>query len=462
MKASLAELPQGLLEDYYTLLSIPSISTDPAHLKDVQACADFVESLLKKAQLDVSRIGGGEFPIFLATTPHIDPDKPTILFYGHYDVQPVDPIELWESDPFVPVQIKDRIYARGAQDNKGQLIYLLKAIEHFLKGSKNSLECNIKVVIEGQEECGSCELERILKSEDIHLKNLLKADLLVVVDCGVPSLETPGIEVGFRGLITMELSISNGHIDHHSGVMGGSVYNPNLAMAKLLSSLYHEDGRVAIEGFYDQVAELLPDEKEAYSLRFDKEQISRETGVKAFWGDERFSLAERRTLCPTLEINGMYGGFTGQGFKTVIPFVSKAKLSCRLVPNQDPDKIFALVKKAVATRLPAGFDWELTSLGSGLPARVSPSNFGVVFMKEVYQKAFDVEPLLLLGGGSIPITTLLAKACGDIPFVGIGFGMENDRIHAPNESFSLAQLRMGYHTILSLLKEAHRLWNINK
>lgn len=447
MKSAL--LGDVFFDNYFKLLSIPGISSDPGYDAQLQESAHFVANWLTRAGLTCCTLSSGRAPILFGEKA-IDPTLPTLLFYGHYDVQPVDPLDLWESDPFTPVLKKDRIYARGAQDNKGQLSYMLWAIETFLKKEARP-QFNIKVIVEGEEESGSTALTQLLQERESDFKEKLKADLLCIVDCGIHHLDTPAIELGFRGLITFDLVLRNGNTDHHSGGVGGAVYNPNLALCQLMASCYDKDGTVTLPDFYKGVKIFSEEEKKLFDFEFDEKAIREKSGVGAFFGDKSFSLGERITIRPTLEINGIHGGYSGEGFKTVLPAEARLKLSCRLVEGQDPHFIEQSVKKGLMERLMPGFTLTITTHSKASAVQTNPKSHEALWISSVYQKVFHKRAPFILGGGSIPITALLHKVSG-APFIGIGFGHQDDHIHAPNESFSIGQLEMGYRAILGILE----------
>ena len=316
---------EEILRDFTTFLQFKSISTDPAYKKDVLACCQWVQDYLKKCGLDIEVWETEGYPVIFASNLKAGPDRPTVLLYHHYDVQPADPLELWESDPFEPEVRDGHIYARGAQDNKGQCFYSLTAVRAFLEEHN---DVNIKVIVEGEEEIGSRGLSQIVGEK----KEALAADHLLIIDTDIPGANVPGVTLGVRGVVTMEVACSGSTVDLHSGLFGGVAYNPNRALAELLAQCWDEKGHVAIPGFYDGVVEPSPAERDDLSFDIEPDLSS----VSASPKEEGYSIVEQNWIRPTLEINGMWGGYTGEGFKTVIPASAHAKLSVRTVPDQDP------------------------------------------------------------------------------------------------------------------------------
>jgi acetylornithine deacetylase/succinyl-diaminopimelate desuccinylase-like protein len=322
--------------DYFTFLRFPSISTDPTYSNDIRKTADWLVSYLKQFGMEAELWQTEGHPVVFASYLEAGPDCPTVLIYQHYDVQPVDPLDLWISDPFEPTIRNERVYARGASDNKGQCFYSITAIKAFLEMGK-SLNINIKLFIEGEEECGSKGPSNILEAK----KEALKSDYLLIVDLGLPNASTPAVTLGHRGIVAMEVTCKNSSIDLHSGLLGGIALNPNRALVQLLSKLWDDKGRVRVPAFYDQIETPNAEELKHIDQKLDLKELESTFGVKAFQGEEDYTLWESNTIRPTLEINGIEGGYTGLGFKTVIPAVAKAKISCRLVPNQDPSPRFS-------------------------------------------------------------------------------------------------------------------------
>ena len=368
------------------------------------------------------------------------PDQPTLLIYNHYDVQPVDPLDKWESPPFEPTIREGSVYARGAQDNKGQCTYVLQALRALIE-TEGSLPINVKLCIEGEEEVGSAGLSKLLKQKETHDK--LKADTLAIVDVGIRKPDIPAVTLGTRGIVTMDVEVQGTHTDLHSGSFGGLVYNPIHALVNILSKARDETGKIAIPGFYDDVKELTPEQKEQITLSFDAKEFEKTFGAKPTGGEQAFSPLERTGIRPTLEINGINGGYTGAGFKTVIPSTAHAKISCRLVPDQDPEKIGKLVARFIEQNTPDGVTVNVDlHPGVGKAVRSNPSSKSVQAFSQAYSEVFGKPTEYTFEGGSIPIVPELQQACGG-EVVLLGLGLEDDNIHAPNEHFSLDRIEKG-------------------
>jgi len=435
------------IKDYFTFLKFESVSSEPSYKDQVLACAKWVSSYLTDAGFLVESWPTSGYPTIFAHYDRAGPDQPTLLIYNHYDVQPVDPLDLWESAPFVPTVRDGEVYARGAQDNKGQCFYVLLALKAILK-STGSLPVNIKLCIEGEEECGSTGLSGILKER----KKDLKADYLAIVDLGLPNLQTPTITLGVRGLVTMDVEVTCTRTDIHSGSHGGIVYNPIHAIIKLLGDLRNSDGKIGIPGFYDDVKPVSDTEKSLVSLEFDSKTYESNFGTKATGGEREFSPLERNWFRPTFEINGINGGYSGDGFKTVIPAKATAKVSCRLVPNQEPSKIGALVSAYLKKNAPEGTQVNVSiHSGSGTALRASADSKIATAFATAYQEIFHKECKRIYSGASIPVVTELAKACGG-EVILVGLGLPGDCIHAPNEHFGLNRIEMGFLSIARVLQ----------
>ncbi len=432
------------LADYFTYLRFPSISAQPAFRESLLECASWVEGYLQKLGFSTQRWEGNGHPTIFASRI-VDDSAPTLLLYGHYDVQPPEPYELWESKPFEPTIRNGRVYARGAEDNKGQNFYSMLAIKAFLEKNRDA-KLNLKYIIEGEEEMGSALLEKVLPTK----QKEVKADYLLVVDCGMNSPEKPGLEIGCRGIMTMDLHVKNTDTDLHSGSYGGIVINPNRALAELLSKVINADGQITIPGIYDDVHPLTREEIDKVDTDFDEDECIGEIGGCAFHREKGYSIREANYFRPTVEINGMWGGYTGDGFKTVIPKEAHAKISCRLVPDQDPEKIYKLVSDYFKKQAPKGILVTTEYLGGGPAAWGSPISKPSQVMKEAYRDVFG-SCSIIYGGGSIPIASLIVKH-SKAEFVLPGVGLACDRIHAPNESFGLNQLESGFLIITKSLE----------
>lgn len=433
-----------ILADYFTFLRFPSVSAQKSHAADTLACGKWVQSYLDKLGFVTSEWRGSGYPTIFGVR-EVDVKKPTLLFYGHYDVQPPEPLELWKSSPFEP-EIRDgRVYARGAEDNKGQCFYTLCALEAFLERHKE-LPFNIKVVVEGEEEMGSQTLLEVLSQH----KDELKADYLFVVDLGMGSWEKPSLTLGCRGVMTMEVTCVNMDTDVHSGHYGGIAFNPIRALTDVLAQVIDKKGKVTIPGFYDGVVELSPEEKKKVDLAFDPELHRKEVGMRAFHKEEGFNPTEVSFLRPVFEINGITGGYTGEGFKTVLPKEAKAKLSCRLVPNQDAKQIYEKVAQFIQERMPKGMEVSFHYHGGGPAVWSDPASKSVNIVEQAYKEVFG-ECHFIYAGGSVPVTAALMKA-SNAEVVGLGTGLDRDNIHAPNENFGLDQFEKGFLLITKTLE----------
>jgi acetylornithine deacetylase/succinyl-diaminopimelate desuccinylase-like protein len=432
---------ENLRRDYYEFLKIPSISTEPAFREDIGRCADWVRSYLAGSGLRAELLGAGTHPVVFGENLNAGSGRPTLLVYGHYDVQPVDPISLWDSPPFEPTERNGKIYARGALDDKGQIFYAMAAARLFHELDR-PLPINIKFCIEGEEEAGSAELSRLLPS----LRDKMKADFLLVVDYDSYDETTPAINLGARGVVSMEISLSGSSSDLHSGLCGGIAYNPNRALVELLASLYDEEGRVVVEGFYDDVQEVTPEELQAYSHQYSHDAFGKQFGITAFGGEKNRSAAEAVFFRPVLEINGIGGGYAGPGFKTVIPARAVAKLSCRLVPHQNPEKIAHQVISFLERRCPRGMQFE-AKVHSGAPAyRANPQSKLALAVATACEEIMGAPCKRILSGASVPIVGDLVRF-SQAEVVGMGYGLPTDQIHAPNEHFEWTRFERGLKTV---------------
>jgi acetylornithine deacetylase/succinyl-diaminopimelate desuccinylase-like protein len=437
---------ETILKDFFIFLRFPSISTDPAYKEDLLKCADWVQDQIETMGLTVDRWETTGHPTLFATF-EVDPSKPTVLIYNHYDVQPVDPLELWTSPPFEPTIRDGEIYARGAQDNKGQCFYVMKALGALLERD-GTLPVNIKWIIEGEEEIGSGGLSALLNGK----KDLLTADYLVIADVSFNDMDHPAVTIGVRGMVTMEMEITGSNTDLHSGAHGGMVVNPNHALVEILSKLRDSSGRVLVPGFYDGIQELTPEEREAVSWEFDLDDYERMFDTKACGGEQNHSPVESAWIRPTLEINGMSGGYTGPGFKTVIPAKAHAKISCRTVPGQNPDELGQKVADYIGSVTPKGVKVEVrVSEGTGGGVRAPANSRAVEAFSQAYTEVLQKPCGKILLGGSIPICGDLAAACGG-ELVLMGYGLPDDQIHAPDEHFGVDRLEKGLFTFARALE----------
>lgn len=426
-----------------TFLKIPSVSTDPNHKVDVKRAADFVADYLNEIgfnNVDVQQTK--KHPLVYAEWLNAGDDAPTVLVYGHYDVQPADPHELWETNPFEPSVRNGRLYARGASDDKGQVFMHLAVFEAFMK-TEQALPVNVKVCIEGEEEIGSENLYQILNDK----KEQFKADFAVISDSGMVTNNQPTILYGLKGFTGLEFTIHGPNSDLHSGMYGGAVRNPLMAMAHLLASLKDHDEVVQVQGFYDDV-EPLTEEERQLMREAPSEDYRQTTGVEKTVSEKNYTATEHTMARPTLEINGMFGGYQGEGTKTIIPAEATAKLTCRLVPGQDPATIQNLLIDHLKKHLPEGVTLSIKKEPLSAKAyKVDPDHPLIKQAARSFSKAFNKEAVFVRMGGSIPVVEWIDEIF-NIPVVLLGFGTPDDRIHSPNESFPLAHFDQGMVTLV--------------
>ena len=429
------------LNELKDLLRIPSVSANSNHNGDTARCAEAVKDALLAAGCDSAEIcTTAGHPIVFAQKI-IDPSLPTVLTYGHYDVQPPDPLELWTSGPFEPVVVDGKIYARGACDDKGQMFMHVKALEIMTK--TNTQACNLKFIIEGEEEVGSTNLGKFLED----YKERLQADIVLVSDTSMISMEHPSIETGLRGLAYMEVEVTGPNRDLHSGVYGGAVGNPITTLSKMIASLHDENNHITVEGFYDDVDEVTADERTALNTApFDIEEYKTELGVKADWGEKGYTALERTGVRPTLELNGIWGGYIGEGAKTVLPSKAFAKISMRLVPHQNSHQIAESFTKHFHKIAPDYVTVKVTEHHGGEPVVTPTNSIAYKAAEKAIATTFGKDPIPTRGGGSIPIIALFEKTLG-LKTVLMGFGLDNDNIHSPNEKFDVANFYKGIETI---------------
>lgn len=429
------------LQELFEFIRIPSISANPENKKDMRQAAEHLSGLIMKAGADKSAILETSGNPVVYGEKMIDEKLPTVVVYGHYDVQPVDPIELWDSPPFEP-EIRDgKIYARGADDDKGQLFMHLKAFE--LMMSTNSLPCNVKFMIEGEEEIGSPSLKEFCKRN----KEILNGDIILVSDTTMIAQDVPSITVGLRGLSYNEVEVTGPSRDLHSGLYGGAVANPANILAKMITQLTDDKNRITIPGFYDDVIEVSSNErKELGKAPFNLHSYIKELNVEDVYGEEGYSTLERTGIRPSLDVNGIWGGYIEKGAKTIIPSKATAKISMRLVPNQDPDKIDKLFESCIKTLAPKGVKVKVTPLHGG-HGYVSPvDSIGYQAASKAMEKTFGKKPIPVRSGGSIPVISDFDNILG-IKSILMGFGLESDAIHSPNENYPLFNFFKGIETI---------------
>lgn len=433
---------KSAFEDYFTFLKYQSISSEPVFKEQVLACAGWVADYLKQIGFQVDMWPTSGHPTIFASNHSAGSKQPTLLIYNHYDVQPVDPLELWKTPPFQPTLRNGQVFARGAQDNKGQCFYVLLALK-ILMDLYGKLPINIKLCIEGEEECGSAGLSGIL----LQKKKELKADYLAIVDLGFSKSNKPAVTLGIRGMVAMDVEATGSRTDLHSGSHGGLAFNPIHALAELLSNVRDSSGKITIPGFYDDVKVLSKEEKAQVKFAFDQEEYLTTFGIHATGGEQDISPLERNWIRPTFEINGIHGGYTGSGFKTVIPAKAFAKVSCRLVPNQDPQKMGKLVAAYLESHAPQGTKVSVhLHKGGGKAVRSNIHSKAVKAFSEAYNEIFQTPCEYIYSGASIPIVTELAAASG-AEVVMVGLGLPDDEIHAPNEHFGLDRIKNGFLSI---------------
>ena len=435
------------LNELIELLKIPSISADSAYANDVKRAADMVALRLKEAEIPTVEVVETPGHPVVYGEKIIDPNLPTVMVYGHYDVQPPDPVELWDSPPFEPVIKKTdihpdgAIFARGACDDKGQMYMHVKALE--LLNNNDELPCNVKLMIEGEEEVGSANLDWFL---DNH-REKLDCDIILISDTGIIDNETPSICVGLRGLSYVEVEVTGPNRDLHSGLYGGAAPNPLNLLSKMVASLQDEKGRITVKGFYDDVEVLSTEMREELGRApFDEEAFKKSIGINGVIGEAEYSVPERMSIRPTLDVNGMWGGYTGEGAKTVIPSKAYAKISMRLVPFQNPDKITDLFVKHFESIAPEGVTVKVTPHHGGVPYVAPTDTPAYQAASDAMESAYGKKPVPVRSGGSIPIVALFEEKLGAKSIL-MGFGLNSDAIHSPNEHYGLFNYFIGIETI---------------
>lgn len=426
------------LKEFMTFLSFPSISSEPQFKPSVLECAQWLSRYLSDLRFETELWPTTGHPVIFASNMDAGPTQPTLLIYHHYDVQPVDPLEEWLSPPFEPALRNGQIYARGAQDNKGQCFYVLQALK-LLQKQKDSLPINIKLCIEGEEEMGSAGLASVLTQK----KEQLKADYLAIVDLGLRKAEIPALTLGIRGIVCLDVEVQGSHTDLHSGQHGGIAFNPIHALVKLLANLRDDKGYITIPEFYKNVREMSAEERSRVSFHFDSNEYQEQTGALPTGGEIEYSVLERAWVRPTLEINGIHGGYTSKGFKTVTPAKAFAKISCRLVPDQQPLEIGNLIAAYLKEKAPQGIRVTVdVHPGQGKAVRVSPNSEVVKAFAKALEEIHAKPCEFIFEGASIPIVPELAEACGGETIL-LGLGLSTDQIHAPNEHFGVDRLEKG-------------------
>jgi acetylornithine deacetylase/succinyl-diaminopimelate desuccinylase-like protein len=429
------------LEELLALLRIPSVSARTENKNDMLTCAEAVKKSLVDAGATTATIYPTEGHPIVYAEKIIDPALPTVLVYGHYDVQPADPLELWNSGPFDPVIKDGKIYARGSADDKGQFYMHVKALETMVQ--TGTLTTNIKFLIEGEEEVGSPNLATFVKAN----KALLEANVILISDTSMISMENPSIDIGVRGLSYIEVEVTGPNRDLHSGVYGGAVANPITMLSKMIASCHDENNQITIPGFYDDVVESSDIERAKMAeAPFDATEYAKDLGVTELWGEKGYSSNERTGIRPTLEVNGIWGGYTGEGAKTVLPSKAFAKISCRLVPNQSSQKITEKIINYFTSIAPAGVTVKAAEHHGGEPYMTPIHSKEYQAAASAITATFGKEPIPVRGGGSIPICALFEKELG-LKIVFMGFGLDSDNLHSPNEKFDIVNFYKGIETI---------------
>ncbi|MFD1335598.1 dipeptidase [Oceanobacillus iheyensis] len=439
----LQEHREDMLNRLYRFLSIPSVSTDSKHKQDIGKAADFLITYLEELSFtNIEKVETEGHPLVYGEYMEAGEDAPTVLLYGHYDVQPVDPIELWDSDPFKPELRDGRIYARGSSDDKGQVFMHLAVFEAYLK-TEGKLPVNVKVCIEGEEEIGSENLYDLLQKN----KEKFKADFAVISDSGMAEKNQPTILYGLKGFTGIEIKVTGPDHDLHSGMYGGAVRNPIMALSHILSSLKDKDEVITVEGFYDNVEDISDEERKLMD-QAPGEDFIHATGIPEVASEKGYTAKEHTMGRPTLEVNGIYGGYQGEGTKTIIPSTATAKITCRLVPGQDPVDIQDKLVNHVNNSTPSGVTVEVKKEKLSAKAyKVEPTHPLIQKAAKSYTKAFNKDTVFLRMGGSIPVVEWF-ESIYQFPIVLLGFGTPEDRLHSPNESFPLDSFDKGMETLV--------------
>lgn len=437
-------------EELFSLIRIPSISSDPSHKNDMQECALRWKNLLLKTGVDMAEVMPTSANPVVFASKVIDPSAPTVLVYGHYDVMPVEPLELWNTDPFEPVIQDGRLWARGADDDKGQSFLQVKAFEIALR--EKLLKCNVKFLFEGGEEIGSPGLEDFCLAH----KDLLKSDIILVSDTSMVGADVPSITTGLRGLAYWEIEVTGPNRDLHSGIFGGAVANPINVLCKMIAGITDNDGHITIPGFYDDVEEVSAREREMLAaVPYSEDKYRESLDVKALFGEKGYSTLERTAIRPTFDVCGIWGGFTGEGSKTVLPSKAYAKVSCRLVPHQEHEKISGMFIDYINRIAPDYVRVKVTPMHGG-EGYVCPIDLPAYKAAEKgYEDAFGKKPLAVRRGGSIPIIAAFEKVLG-VKSILMGFGLESDATHSPNENMPIDIMDKGIEAIVGFYREYGR------
>lgn len=449
IKTYISENESRMLDELFSLIRIPSISAQPEHHDDMLACAERWRQLLLEAGADEAMVMPSQGNPMVFAQKNVNPEAPTILIYAHYDVMPAEPLELWKSAPFEPEVRDGHIWARGADDDKGQSFIQVKAFEYLVKN--NLLTHNVKFIFEGEEEIGSPSLEAFCKDH----RELLKADIILVSDTSMLGADLPSLTTGLRGLAYWEIEVTGPNRDLHSGHFGGAVANPINVLCQMMSRIVDADGRITVPGFYDDVEEVPQAERDMIAhIPFDEEKYKAAIGVRELFGEKGYSTLERNSYRPSFDICGIWGGYTGEGSKTVLPSKAYAKVSCRLVPHQDHHKISQLFADYIQSIAPATVQVKVTPMhgGQGYVCPISLPAYQAA--EKGFEKAFGKKPLAVRRGGSIPIISTFEQVLG-IKTVLMGFGLESNAIHSPNENIPLDIIRKGIEAVVEFHLNFH-------
>jgi acetylornithine deacetylase/succinyl-diaminopimelate desuccinylase-like protein len=435
------------LEELKEYLRIPSVSTDPEHQQEVLRCSDFLVERLRSAGVEAERIEGDGNPLVYAESARVE-GKPTILFYGHYDVQPADPVEEWDSPPFEPTEKGDLLVARGATDDKGQSFAHVKAVESLL-AVRGELPVNVKFLVEGEEEIGGHSIDQFVRHDG---GDRLGCDAVVISDTSMFAPGQPALLYGLKGLAYMEIKASGPNRDLHSGTFGGGVANPGNALCQIIARLQDpESGRILIPGFYDDVLPLADWERQEFSqLPFDEAAYKADLGIETLFGEDGYSTLERVWARPTCDVNGIYGGYQGAGAKTVLPAWAGAKVSMRLVPNQNPKKIAELFSSYVRDIAPPGISVEVSDMHGAEPVLIDIEGPIADAAMQAQEEIWGARPVRVREGGSIPIVATFSQVL-KVPILLVGLGLPDDRLHAPNEKFNISHFYSGIRSIVRLM-----------
>jgi len=438
-----------ILNDYFELLRFKTIAADESSKGEMIGCVLWLKNYLTNAGFSAEIIHASPHPqIVLASWDKAGKTKPTILLYGHYDVQPVDPLELWTTPPFEPHIRDNKVYARGANDDKGQFFSVISAVVCILK-KEGTLPVNVKIILEGDEEIGSLGLTKIVSS----IQDKIKADYLAVIDVGIKSENQPSVTVGTRGVVSLTLELTEGNTDLHSGLFGGIAYNPNRALAEIIASFYDKNGKVLVPGFYDDVEMPPLDELKVLDMEVDKSVLKSQYDLDGTGGEQEFELGVRRNLRPTLEINGISGGYSGSGIKTVIPQKAIAKISARIVKNQNGRKVVQAICDHIKAKMPPGIKYSfIIHENDSMAFRSSPDSKICKACNSAFSEVCNKECITVLNGATIPIVPFLTQYSG-AETVLIGYGLDSDKVHAPNEHFGLDRFKKSFLTAGLILRE---------